>query len=120
QRRQAFQMGAARQAPHSQETERVGDRGVPSVARYGNSTGETARDRLSWGDGGAVAARAAVQGDGAAGHVRVLAARAARARDGASVLDSARARRGDASCRDDAFYRRSSEGREGAEEIAAR
>ena len=68
------------------------DRRVPAVARHGNRAGQAARDRLSRRNGGAGAARQAVQGDGASRRVRRHRRWRRGARDGAPFVDPARAR----------------------------
>ena len=45
-RREALQVGAARQAAHPREAERRGDRRLPSVARRGDRAGQAARAGL--------------------------------------------------------------------------
>src|SRR5262249_35864362 len=99
-RREAFQVGAARQAADPCEAEQRRDRGVPAVARHGDRAREAPRPGVPRRDGRAGAARARVQGFATARRVRALAAGAARDGHGPPFLDSARAGRADPARRD--------------------
>src|SRR5690242_14331858 len=92
QRGEAFQLGTARQAAHSQKTQPAADYGLPSVAGSGAGGGETGGVGLPGRYGGAGVAGQGFSRQPATGADGVFASGAIRDGDRASIFDSARTR----------------------------
>ena len=90
--RQAFQMGTARQTAHSRETQCVGDRRVPAMARFGDRRRPATCNRLSRRHGCQVVAGRVVQSLNRAGKIREVDARPHRHGNRPPLINPARTR----------------------------